>query len=45
MEGLVKVKKNIEKDARNWWEANNQLSFGCDFGKNFPKDIILSRGI
>ncbi|MBU2503451.1 MAG: hypothetical protein KJ879_00130, partial [Nanoarchaeota archaeon] len=39
MSKLVKVKRSVEKDARNWWEANNQLSYGYDFSKNLPKEI------
>lgn len=36
---LLHIKKNLELDARNWWEANNQLSFGYDFSKRCPKEI------
>jgi len=39
MSELVKVKRSVEKDARNWWEANNQLSYGYDFSKNLPEEI------
>ena len=39
MSELVKVKRDIEKDARNWWEASNQLSYGYDFSKNLPEEI------
>lgn len=39
MSELLKVKRNLEKDARNWWEANNQLSYGYDFSKNLPEEI------
>lgn len=41
--GKVKIKikfsKDLDKDARNWWEANNRLSYGYDFGKKCPLEI------
>lgn len=36
---IFKIKKSIKRDARNWWEANNRISYGHDFSKNCPVEI------
>lgn len=36
---IIRFSKNLEKDIRNWWEANNHLSYGFDFGNRCPSNI------
>lgn len=39
MKPIIRFGRDFERDARNWWEANNQLSYGYDFGKRCPPKI------
>jgi len=35
----IQFQKDINKDVRNWWEANNHLSYGFDFSEKCPPEI------
>ncbi len=35
----IKIKRDIRKDAWNWWEACNKISYGTDWKKRVPQKI------
>jgi len=44
---MIKVKINIRRDAWNWWNAGNKVSYGVDWKKRLPSKIqrkIVGRG-
>jgi hypothetical protein len=40
MRPIVKFSKDINKDIKNWYDGVNRISYGFDFSKKCPKEVI-----